>query len=109
MTALDLLTLALATWYLSYAITSTQGPGGVFEWLRENLPHGRRRKLLQSTPDGKERYHGVLDCPVCAAVWFAALFIGLRAVGLPIIEQVCAVAGAAMILHGWSNWRFNNG
>lgn len=84
----DLLVSSLAAWYVSYAVTSTYGPFGVFDWLRTHLPHG-----------------GLLDCPVCLAFW-AALVLLLLPMG--IVTQAFAVAGGAMILHGLGGWRFGS-
>ncbi len=83
---IDLVLIALATWYVSYAVTSTHGPFKVFEWLRKTLPHG-----------------GLLDCPVCLAFW-AALILLLVPMG--IVVQALALAGGAMLLHSFSGWRF---
>lgn len=82
----DLLIIALATWYVSYTLTSTHGPGGVFEWVRKTIPH-----------------NGLLDCPVCLAFW-AALVLLLMPMG--VVIQALAVAGAAMLAHSASGWRF---
>lgn len=83
---LNLVILALAVWYVSYALTSTHGPFHVFEWMRKRLPHG-----------------GLLECPVCLAFW-AALVLYLAPFG--IAQNVLAIAGLAMLAHGYSGWRF---
>lgn len=85
----DLILIALATWYVSYSLTSTHGPYNVFSTLRNKLPHG-----------------GLLDCPVCLSFW-AALILLLVPMG--IVVQALALAGGAMLLHGWSGWRFSGG
>lgn len=120
----DLLIIALATWYVSYAITSTHGPGGVFEWVRDVVPHGRTdqlkvlpefrgnlkrgdvipKELLDKTYD--EKIPGLLDCPVCLAFWVALI---LLLVPMGVVVQALAVAGAAMLAHSWSGWRFGGG
>lgn len=84
----NLIILALATWYIAYSVTSTHGIGGSFDWLRKNLPHG-----------------GLLDCPVCLAFW-AALILAFAPMG--IVTQALAIAGGAMILHGFAGWRFRS-
>lgn len=83
---IDLLLIVLATWYVSYALTSTHGPFNFFDTLRKNLPHG-----------------GLLDCPVCLAFW-AALILLLVPMG--IVVQALALAGGAMLLHSFAGWRF---
>lgn len=110
MTLFDLLKLALATWYLSFVVTSTTGPGGIFSWIRDHVPHGRRSYFVFSKTEapniktGEEiKIHGLLDCIVCTAVWIALV---LRIVEPGIVIDALAVAGAAMILHGYSGWRF---
>lgn len=113
---IDLLIITLATWYVSYAVTSTHGPGSIFDWVRENVWHGRRwvKLPLGEMPSGvnidldKQRMYpnnGLLDCPVCLAFW-AGLILLLVPMG--IVVQALAVAGAAMLLHGWAGWRFGN-
>ncbi len=83
---LDLLTVAFATWYVAYSITSTHGPFMVFERIRKVTTLG-----------------GLLTCPVCLAFW-AALVLLLLPMG--VVTQALAVAGGAMIVHSWSGWRF---
>jgi hypothetical protein len=108
----DLILIALATWYVSYAVTSTHGPGGIFEWVRENVWHGRRgiTILPPTTPNATATAHinknGLLDCPVCLAFW-AALILLLVPMG--IVVQALALAGAAMLMHGLAGWRFGGG
>lgn len=84
----NLIIYSLAVWYVAYAVTSTHGIGGSFDWMRKNLPHG-----------------GLLDCPVCLALWVAILFSLLP---FGILISALAIAGGAMILHGIANWRFGN-
>jgi hypothetical protein len=81
----DLLIPALACWYIAYALTKTHGPFSAFEWMRKHLPHG-----------------GLLECPVCLAFW-AALVLLLVPSG--IVVNALAVAGLAMLAHGYTGWR----
>lgn len=85
----DLLIITLATWYVSYAVSSTHGMFGIFERARKSLPHG-----------------GLLDCPVCLAFWVALI---LLLVPMGVVVQALAVAGAAMLAHSASGWRFGGG
>ncbi len=82
----DLVIAAFAAWYVAYAVTSTHGPFNVFERIRKITTLG-----------------GLLACPVCLAFW-AALALLIAPMG--VVTQALAVAGAAMILHSWSGWRF---
>lgn len=111
----DLLIVMLATWYVSFALTSTHGPGGVFEWVRGHVWHGRSVRHIPAydrvMEDGKIvhespkdwNHDGLLDCPVCLAFWVALI---LLLVPMGIVVQALAVAGAAMLAHSWSGWRF---
>lgn len=83
---LDLVLVALATWYLSYAITATHGPFRLFETLRKSIPHG-----------------GLLECPICLAPYVALI---LLLVPMGVVVQALALAGAAMLMHGLAGWRF---
>lgn len=82
----DLIIVVFAAWYVAYAVTSTHGPFNVFERVRKVTTVG-----------------GLLTCPVCLAFWAALV---LLIVPMGIVVQALAAAGAAMILHGWSGWRF---
>ncbi len=106
---LNLVLIGLATWYVAYAVTSTHGPGGVFEWVRENVWHGRHGydttepATANAAGVARVKRNGLLDCPVCLSFW-AALILLLVPMG--VVVQALALAGAAMILHGLSGWRF---
>ncbi len=73
MKPLDLLILALATFYAAYAISATHGPWHVFGWLRDHLPLG-----------------GLAACLVCLSPWLAALFYVLLLTPLAVIVYVPA-------------------
>lgn len=81
MSILDLLTLALATLYLSYALTKTHGPFGVFSAIRQRASLG-----------------GLTSCIVCAAFWLALAFYALWLTPLKPIVEVFAVAGGMVAL-----------
>lgn len=75
----DLTVIALATLYLSYALTKTHGVFGLFTWLRLHVPLG-----------------GLTACIVCAAFW-CALGCGLLwLTPLQPVVWVCAAAGLAV-------------
>mgnify|MGYP001613323244 CR=1 FL=1 len=117
MDVLALLKLAAATWYVAYVLTSSDGPGGVFAWIREHVWHGRHgvadiaqiterdnTGAILNTYKTKPHYprNGLLDCPVCLSIWVAII---LLLVPDGIIVQALAVAGIAMWAHGFTNWR----
>ena len=84
MTPLDLLIVALATFYVAYAVSWSHGPWNVFVWLREHLPLG-----------------GLTACLVCLAPWLAALFYVLMFTPLYVAVNVLAIAGTSVLL-----WRY---
>lgn len=84
MQPLDLLIIALATFYCAFAISATRGPWHVFEWLRGHLPLG-----------------GLTSCLVCLSPWLAALFYVLIFTPLYVAVDVLAIAGASVLL-----WRY---
>lgn len=77
----DLLILALATCYLSYALTRTHGIFGMFTWIRLHLPLG-----------------GLTACVVCAAFWSALVFYALLQTDLRLIVYIFAGAGGAVVV-----------
>lgn len=85
MQPLDLLILALATFYAAYAISSTHGPFGIFERLRTALPLG-----------------GLTACLVCLSVWLAAAFYLLLSTPLYPVVGVLAVAGASVFVYRYT-------
>lgn len=87
MQPLNLLIIALATFYCAYAISGTHGPWHVFEWLRTHLPLG-----------------GLTGCLVCLSPWLAALFYVLMFTPLYVAVSVLAIAGASVLL-----WRYTGG
>ncbi len=87
MLPLDLIILALATFYLSHAISASYGPWHVFEWLRVHLPLG-----------------GLTACLVCLSVWLAAaLYILMQTPLMPVV-YVLAIAGLSVLA-----WRYTGG
>lgn len=87
MSLLDLLLIALFTFYLAHAISSTHGPWHVFETLRARLPLG-----------------GLTACLICLSFWLSiAGYVLLQTVGAPIVFAL-APAGAAVLL-----WRYTGG
>ena len=86
MTFIELITLSAATWYIAYAVTSTHGPFGMFESIREYLPLG-----------------GLTACIICLSLWIA---MALVLVTHHSILEGFAVAGMALWIHGYTGWRF---
>lgn len=110
MTIETMVILVGATWYAAYAPTSTHGPGGIFDWIRENVWHGRTRIQTQISTDPslnkfEQQKNGLLDCPVCLAFWVALILVWVT-IGHIDIVLTLAVAGLAMLLHGVCGWRF---
>ena len=85
MQPLDLLIVALATFYCAYAISATHGPWHVFEWLRLHIPLG-----------------GLTSCLVCLSPWLAALFYVLMFTPLYVAVNVLAIAGASVLLYRYT-------
>lgn len=81
----DWLYYAAAAWFLTYAVTKTHGPFGVFEGLRRWLPLG-----------------GLTSCIICLMVWVA---LALRLLGASVVVDACAIAGVALWLHSFTGWR----
>jgi Protein of unknown function (DUF1360) len=88
MTTEHIIILALATWYVSYAVTRTKGIGGMFTWLRDNVPLG-----------------GLTVCIICLSVWVAA-FLGIAWIYAGEFARYAisflAIAGAANMLGTYS-------
>lgn len=89
MTPFELLTFSAATWYIAYAVTTTDGPFHIFEKLRKHAPMG-----------------GLTTCIICLSIWVA---IVLRVIGLNIVTDALAIAGVALMLHSFTGWRIDMG
>lgn len=85
MSTLDLVLLALATFYAAHAIANTHGPFGAFETLRTRLPLG-----------------GLTSCMVCLSVWAAALFYLALLVGATWLVWIFAAAGASVFAYRYT-------
>ena len=85
MQPLDLLMLALATFYASYVVVNTKGPFDVFLAAREKLPHG-----------------GLLTCIYCVALWIGLLLYCLTFTRLAPVVTVLAGVGGAMFIYRWT-------
>lgn len=81
----DLLTLALAVWYCTYAITKSSGPFHVFVTVRQRLPLG-----------------GLTTCMVCASVWIAGALYLLWLTPVQPLVYLPAIAGAALMLGSYT-------
>lgn len=105
------------TWYVSYAVTNTHGPMGIFERLREwrgGRWHGRSKVPKQVTISGTSddtqvnfgweyKHDGLLDCIICLSFWVALVVTWLLAGRLMPLESV-AVAAVTLWIHAYSNW-----
>lgn len=84
MSWLDLLILALATWYASRVLTKEAGPWGLLAKLRAVWPRGP------------------LTCIYCTAPWAAAALWADYRYGWPPVVWVLAVAGLALMLRSYT-------
>lgn len=113
MSPFEFVKLIFGVWYIAYAVTNTHGPLGVFEWMREKLPHGRRTIVVVSKPITEndpypivrdyKKLPGLLDCIICLAPWMA---LALLLVQVDVLRDVLALAGGALLLHSFTGWRF---
>lgn len=107
MTLLELLTLAAASWYIAFAVTSTFGPFHIFHLLREfkgGRWHGRTMGYDIRVGDGKvltPMHDGLLDCIVCLSIWVALI---LRLIGSNVVTDAFAIAGVSLWIHAYSSW-----
>lgn len=85
---MDFLILTGATWYLAYALTSTEGAFKMFSRLRAVTTFG-----------------GMLDCIVCTSFWIG--IIAALLLNYPLIWGIGA-AGFACLLHSYTGWRNAN-
>lgn len=87
---MELVTQSLAVWYLAYALTRTHGIFGVFAKLRQL--------------DARIGLN-LLSCIVCTAFWCAVVMLLLWRVA-PLVVQVFAAAGLAMLAHKYTGWDY---
>ena len=85
---LDLVLLALATWYVAEVVTHQDGPFGVFDWLRRRFPLG-----------------GLTSCIVCASFWAALVLFVVHWRIAPVVTWVFAAAGLALMLRSYTGVR----
>lgn len=96
MTPFDLLTLALATWYLSYVIVKLDSP---FHLLGRARTWATARATL---PDGTLQPGSVgdwLSCVYCVSPYVAAVLWLVSLTPLAPLLYPFAIAGAALLLH----------
>lgn len=85
MDALNLLILALFTWYVAYVLIKTSGPFHLFARLRALTTIG-----------------GLLECLYCLVIWIAVLGYLLINSPFALIAHIGAIAGGAMMMHRWT-------
>jgi hypothetical protein len=112
----DWLYYAAAAWFVAYVVTKTSGPFDVFVQLREwrgGRWHGRHGAVhRQGWIDENEQLHytaesfvddnGLLDCIICTMPYVALI---LRLIGANVVFDAFAIAGLALMLHGYTGWR----
>ena len=87
MSPLDYIVIALATFYLSYVLTITEGPWKSLVKLRYWLPMG-----------------GMFECIYCAALWIGVGCYLLYNTPLQPVVSICGVVGLGMAV-----FRFTGG
>lgn len=85
MSPLDLIIIALATFYLAYSLTLLEGPFKAFVKLRFWLPLG-----------------GLTQCIYCMALWVGALCYVLYNTTLQPVVVVLAIAGLGMVIYRYT-------
>jgi hypothetical protein len=85
MQPLDILILALATWYVAHVLTRTDGPYGVFRNLRKAMPMG-----------------GMLTCMTCAAIWIAVAWWVIWQTPIAALAYPFTIAGAGLMIGAFS-------
>lgn len=91
MTLLELLILALFSWYVAYVLVKTSGPFKLFERLRAVTTFG-----------------GLLECVYCLVVWVAiAGYLLFYLTPLTPIVYIGAISGAAMLAHRYTGGDFS--
>ncbi len=85
MNALDLILIALASFYVAYAVANTHGPFGAFEDLRARLPLG-----------------GLTSCMICLSPWASALFYLALMAGATWFVWIFAAAGVSVFAYRYT-------
>lgn len=80
---LDLLILALATWRLSYMVTSESGWYRIFEIIRT-------------------RIGGATTCIYCFSVWASMVLLWCYLTPFVIIVYVLAISGLALVIRSYT-------
>lgn len=81
----DILILAAATWYIAHIVTRSDGPYGVFRWLRKEFPLG-----------------GLTTCIHCAAIWVAVGLWVLWQTPIAALVLPFSIAGAGLMIGSYS-------
>lgn len=87
----SLIILWLATWRLSYAITTESLPFNIGTKLRARFPLG-----------------GLTTCIYCASFWVAILMLGLWYTDLYPLVYVFAITGGAMVMRSYTGVGIND-
>jgi len=84
MSAIDLIMLICATWYISFIVTKLRGPFGLFADLR-------KRPILK-----------VLKCIYCLSFWVGLGLYALLYYEIPEPVYVLGIVGASHLLSSWT-------
>ena len=95
----DLLTVSIATAYLSFVTVNTDGLGGMFAWIRAHDP--------TTYTDDEGDKHSVTTCIFCLAFWVALSFVLVYSLQHPmnwdaVVINTFAVAGLSLMATAWS-------
>lgn len=93
MTPMFLISLGLATFFVSVSITRLHGPADAFGRLRAHVASSR------GNPDpGQDWLVDGLRCPVCVSLYVAPALLVLALSPLSPLVDALAIAGAASLL-----------
>ena len=82
MSAIDLIMLVCATWYISYCLVNLPGPRGIFTLIRKRLD--------------------IMTCIYCLSLWVGLVLYSFVYVGQTDIVYVFGLVGAGHLLASWT-------
>lgn len=82
MSAIDLIMITCATWYISYCLVNLPGPRGIFTLIRKRLD--------------------IMTCIYCLSLWIGLVLYAFVYVGQTDIVYVFGLVGAGHLLASWT-------